>query len=128
MKLKMILLMMLVIEENIEEMLDYNVVNQYLDYKLEMLDYNVVMIEMVNMLEMLDCIEVMLEKGMMYNQIDHLMVYKLVNLVNIVVMLENIAVMLVNMLVMLVNRLVMHYFHHDHLENKLVMLDCMLVM
>jgi hypothetical protein len=108
--------MRLGIEENIEEMLDYNVVNQYLDYKLVMLDYNVVMIVM-------DYIEVMLVKGMMYNQIDCLMVYKPVNLVNIVVMLENIEVMLVNMLVTLVNRLVMHYFHHDHLENMLVMLD-----
>jgi hypothetical protein len=33
-----ILLMKLEIEENIEEMMDYNVVNQYLDYILEMLD------------------------------------------------------------------------------------------
>jgi hypothetical protein len=56
-------------------------------------------------------------------EIKYLMVYKPVNLVNIVVMLENIEVMLVSMLVKLVNTLVMHYFHHDHLENKLVMLD-----
>ncbi len=34
-----ILLMKLEIEENIVEMLDYNEVNQYSDYKLEMLDY-----------------------------------------------------------------------------------------
>jgi len=67
--LKKILLMMLEIEENIEEMLDYNVVNLYLDYILEMLGYNVVMIEMENMLVTLDCIVVMLVKGMMYSQI-----------------------------------------------------------
>jgi len=118
-------LMKLEIEENIEEMLDYNEVNQYLDYKLEMLDYNVAMIEMENMLVTLVNIVVKLVKGMMYNHFDCLMVYKPVNLVNIVVMLENIEEMLVNKLVTLENRLVMHYFHHDHLENMLEMLDCM---
>ncbi len=74
------------------------------------------MIEMENMLVMLVNIVVKLVKEMMYNQFDCLMVYKLVNL-------ENIEEMLVNMLVMLENTLVMHYFHHDHLENMLVMLD-----
>jgi hypothetical protein len=86
------------------------------------------MIEKENMLEMLDCIGVMLEKGMRYSQFDYLMVYKPVNLVKIVVMWENIEVMVVNKLVKLVNRLVMHYFHHDHLENMLEMLDCRLEM
>jgi hypothetical protein len=83
----------------------------------------VVMIEMENMLVMLENIEVKLVIEMMYNHFDCLKVYKPVNLVNIVVMLENIEEMLVNMLVTLENRLVMHYFHHDHLENMLVMLD-----
>jgi hypothetical protein len=86
------------------------------------------MIEMENMLVMLENIVVKLVKEMMYNHFDCLKVYKPVNLVNIVVMLENIEEMLVNMLVMLENRLVMHYFRHDHLENMLVMLDCMLEM
>ncbi len=121
-----ILLMKLEIGENIVEMWDYNVVNQYLDYKLEMLDYNVVMIEMENMLVMLENIEVKLVIEMMYNRFDCLKVYKPVNLENIVVMLENTEEMLVNKLEKLENRLVMHYFHHDHLENMLVMLDCML--
>jgi hypothetical protein len=74
-----ILLMKLEIEENIEVMLDYNEVNQYLDYKLEMLDYNVVMIEMENMLVMLGNIVVMLVKEMMYNHFDYPKVYKPVN-------------------------------------------------
>lgn len=99
-----ILLMKQEIEENIEVMLDYNVVNQYLDYKWEMLDYNVVMIEMENRLEKLENIGVMLVKEMMYNHFDCLKACKPVNLVNIVVMLVNIEEMLVNTLVKLVNK------------------------
>jgi len=114
-----ILLMKLEIEENTGEMLDYNEVNQYLDYKLETLDYNVVMIEKENRLVMLGNIAVKWVKEMMYNHCPK--VYKLVNLENIGEMLENIEVKLVNMLAMLVNRLVMHCFHHDHLESTLVM-------
>jgi len=71
--------MKLGIEENIEVMLDYNVVNQYLDYRLEMLDCNVVMIEMESMLEKLENIVVRLVKEMMYNHFDCLKVCKLVN-------------------------------------------------
>ncbi len=85
--------------------------------------YNVVMIEMENRLEKLENIGVMLVKAMMYNHFDCLKVCKPVNLVNIGVMLENIEEMLVNTLVRLVNKSVMHCFHHDHLENRLAMLD-----
>jgi hypothetical protein len=81
------------------------------------------MIERENNLVMLENIGEMLEKEMMYNHFDYPKVYKPENLENIGGMLENIEEMLGNKLVMLENKLVMHYFHHDHLENRLEMLD-----
>ena len=81
------------------------------------------MIAMVNRLAMLVNIEVKLAKEMTCNHFDYLTVYKPVNLENIEVMWENIEEMLVNTLVMLENKWVTHCFHHDHLENMLVMLD-----
>lgn len=125
-----ILLMMQEIEENIEEMLDCNEVNQYLDCRWVMLDCNVVMIVMANkwvklenIVVMLENIVAMLAKEKMYNQFDYQMVCKRENLENIEEMLVNIEVMLVNRLEMLANMLVMHYFHHDHLVNIEVMLE-----